>query len=121
MWDYITGMRLPYLFWLGLRGFVGATIWLFVPVMMIVGTTHLSLEDPQAARGLGALSGLCGSLLLAGVMLYLPFLQAHLAAERKFAAIFAWREIRRLFRRAPLAFWFMWSSYAVICRFSCFF
>lgn len=106
VWGYVTGLRLHYFFWLGFRGFIGAVIWLFLPIMMIIGTTQLSLANPQASHGLGALLGVFGSILLATVMLYLPFLQAQFAAEGRFRAIFAWGEVRRLFRRAPVAFWF---------------
>jgi hypothetical protein len=44
-------------------------------------------------------------LLLAAVLLYLPFLQARFAAENRFAALFEIRAIRRAFARAPLAWW----------------
>jgi len=73
---------------------------------MVVGTTKLPLDSPGAAQGLGALLGLAGSFLLALLVLYLPFLQAHFAAENRFAAMFEIGHVRRLFRRAPIAFWF---------------
>jgi hypothetical protein len=43
---------------------------------------------------------------MAFVLLYLPFLQTRFAAENRLAAMFEWSEIRRLFRRAPLAWFF---------------
>ena len=106
VWDFLVGLRVPYYFWLGLRGFAGAVAWLFVPILMIIATTKLQLDDEEAARGLGAVIGLFGSFLLAFVILYLPFLQSHFAAENRMVAVFEFGEVRRLFRRAPVAFWF---------------
>lgn len=106
VWDYAVNLKPHYFFWLGLRGFAGALTWLFVPVMMIVATTNLQLENQQAAQGLGGLAGFFGSALLALVILYLPFMQAHFAAENRFVAMFELGTVRRMFRRAPIAFWF---------------
>ena len=106
VWDFVTSLQLPYYFWLGLRGFAGAIAWLFVPVMLVIATTHLELDNDQASQGLGGLAGFIGSVLLAIVVLYLPFLQAHFAAEKRFVAMFELGIVRRLFRRAPIAFWF---------------
>jgi len=106
VWDYAVNLRAHYFFWLGLRGFAGALTWLFVPVMMIVATTNLQLENQQAAQGLGGLAGFLGSALLAIVILYLPFMQAHFAAENRFVAMFELGTVRRMFQRAPIAFWF---------------
>lgn len=106
VWDYAVNLRIHYFFWLGLRGFAGAITWLFVPVIMIIAMTNFQLENEQAARGLGGLSAFLGSALLAVVILYLPFLQAHFAAENRFVAMFEIGVIRRKFQRAPIAFWF---------------
>ena len=35
VWDFVGGLRLPYYFWLGLRGFVGRGAWLVLPVTML--------------------------------------------------------------------------------------
>jgi hypothetical protein len=106
VWDYVTSLNLPYYFWLGLRGFAGAITWLFVPIMLMIAMTHLELQDQEAAQGLGGLAGFVGTMLLAVVFLYLPFLQAHFAAENRFVAMFELGAVRRMFRRAPIAFWF---------------
>lgn len=98
VWDFVVGLRLPYYFWLGLRGFAGALAWLFLPVLLLMGGTTLPGEAAP-------LVGWAGALLLAVVLLYLPFLQAHFAAQNRFTAMFEWAEIRRQFRRAPIAFW----------------
>ena len=43
---------------------------------------------------------------MALVLIYLPFLQTQFACENRFWAVFDVRSVRRLFRRAPVAFWF---------------
>jgi hypothetical protein len=94
VWDFVTALRLPHYFWLGLRGFAGGFLWLVLPISMIA-----------AGRQAPAL-GFLGGLLLAGVLLYLPFLQMHFAAENRFAALFEVGAVRRKFKRAPWAFAF---------------
>jgi hypothetical protein len=98
VWDFVTGLRIPHYFWLGLRGFIGALLWLVMPTALLaVGTSQ--------NNGGAVLIGYIGAFALAFVLLYLPFLQAHFAAENRFAAMFAWSEIRQRFRHAPLMFW----------------
>jgi hypothetical protein len=96
--NHVVGLRLPYYFWLGLRGFVGALAWLIVPVgILLIGT---SLPPVGAA-----LLSLPGGLLLLLTAIHLPFLQAHFARTGRFGAMFELRHVRALFRRAPLAYW----------------
>ena len=97
--DYLASLRLPHYFWLGARGFVGAVIWLALPVAILIGASHI----PNS--GGAAIVALIGAGLLAIVVLYLPFLQTHFARENRFAALFEIRTVRSLFRRAPIAFW----------------
>ncbi|HUY34964.1 MAG TPA: hypothetical protein VMV69_19610 [Pirellulales bacterium] len=92
VWEFVVGLRLPYYFWLGLRGFAGGLIWLFPPVTM--------LALGQKAPAIGFL----GALALIAVSLYLPFVQTRFAAEDRFRAMFEIRGVRRAFRRAPVAF-----------------
>lgn len=99
LWNFVAELRLPYYFWLGARGFVGAVAWLFVPVLLLVAAFHLP-------TGLAVLAGLLGALLLPIVVAYLPFLQAQFAAEGKLVAMFDLGMLRRSFARAPIAFWF---------------
>jgi hypothetical protein len=96
VWDFMVGLRLPYYFWLGLRGFTGAVIWLIVPVSLLASASRLP-------RG-GVAVGFVGGALLALVLVHLPFLQARFAAENRWAAMFELKALRRLFARAPLAF-----------------
>ena len=96
--EYFLGLRLPFYFWLGLRGFVGAFCWLVLPVSLLLAATRLP-TGPAALVSVPAL------LLLLIVAIHLPFLQAHFAETGRFSAMFEWREVRARFRRAPLAFW----------------
>lgn len=97
--DYVISLRLPFYFWLGLRGFVGALLWLIVPVGILLVATRLPV-------GGSVLLSLLGGALLLVVAIHLPFLQARFAQTDRFGAMFEVREVRRLFLRAPLAFWF---------------
>lgn len=95
----VDSLRLPYFFWLGVRGFIGASIWLFVPVSLMAVSTKA--EDV----GFGGLLAFVGGLLLAFVLLYLPFLQARLAVTQRFRGQFEVSVVRDQFKRAPIAYW----------------
>ncbi len=94
VWDFVAALRLPYYFWLGLRGFAGAFLWLVLPITLLA----LGRKIPPA--------GFLGGLVLAIVLLYVPFLQIRFASENRFRAFFELRAIRDRFRRAPWAFGF---------------
>jgi len=98
LWNFAVSLRLPHYFWLGLRGFAGALVWLVLPVGMLAVSSSL---HPPAAQ----LVGLTGGVLLAVVLLYLPFLQAWFAAQNRWRAMFEIGFVRRSFRRAPVAYW----------------
>ncbi len=98
--DWIASLRLPHYFWLGFRGFVAAVMWLAVPVGILIGASRIGID------GLSFLVTLIGAGLLMVVVLYLPFLQAHFAETTRFEAMFRVKAVRRLFQRAPIAFWF---------------
>ncbi len=89
---FVTGLRLPYYFWLGLRGFVGGWLWLLLPVTMLA----MSQQAPVL--------GFLGGVLLTFMILYVLLAQTHFAAENRFAAMFEFRTMRRMFARAPVAF-----------------
>lgn len=97
LWDFCVSLRLPYYFWLGLRGFAGAAAWLVIPVSMLAVSSSLP-------AGLAPLVGLLGGVLMSLVVAHLPFLQARFADENRFAAMFELGVLRRRFARAPLAF-----------------
>lgn len=92
--NVVLSLRLPYYFWLGLRGFAAALVWLAVPVTLL------------AAGHAVPLLGFLGALVLAWVLLYLPFLQLRLARDNRFRAAFELRRARAEFGRAPWAFSF---------------
>src|SRR5262245_8045996 len=92
LWNATVGLRLPYYFWLGVRGFVGALLWLAFPLLLL---------------GLGhrfPVIGFIGALFLAVVVLYVPFLQVRFARDNRFRAFWELYQVRGTFRRAPLAF-----------------
>ena len=99
LWDFAVDLNLPYYFGLGLRGMLGAVVWLVLPISLLVMATRL---DGAAA----ALIGLTGGVLFAGVLLYLPFLQVHFAMQNRLAAMFEIGHVRRQIARAPIAIWF---------------
>ena len=99
VWDFVAALRLPQYFWLGVRGFIGALTWLFIPVLLLMGGTML----PNG--GLAFVSGWLGALLLGIVVIYLPFAQTHMAVQNRFVEIYNLGEIRRQFSRAPIAWW----------------
>jgi hypothetical protein len=99
MWEFVARLELPYLWWLGVRGFIGAALWLAIPV------TLLALGTKAPRDGAAALFITLGVVSLLLVLLYLPFLQVRFAAENRFRALFEVGTIRRLFQHAPLAFW----------------
>ncbi|MEW6302995.1 MAG: hypothetical protein AB1705_05960 [Verrucomicrobiota bacterium] len=96
--EYLAGLRLPHYFWLGLRGFVGAVAWLLAPVGILILASKLP-------TGAGILLSLPGMFLMFLVVIHLPFLQAHFAGTNRFTALFEVREVRRMFQRAPVAWW----------------
>jgi hypothetical protein len=100
VWSFVVGLRLPYYFWLGARGFAGGLLWLAIPVTMLAFGGKPPLRGP-----LGVLIAFVGAFLLMAVLVYLPFLQARFAAVGRFRAMFEVGAVRQLFRRAPIAFW----------------
>lgn len=108
LWNFVSSLQLAEYFWLGVRGFVGAAIWLVAPVSLLAAASQL----PRP--GAGVVTGLVGGALFAGVLLYLPFLQAQFAESGRFAAMFDLRRIRHHFVRAPIAFFFaLWMTLAL--------
>jgi hypothetical protein len=91
VWDFTVALRLPYYLWLGLRGFAGGLLWLVAPV----GLLALGRTAPAA--------GIVGGLMLAAVVMYLPFLQTRLAETGRFRAMFELWAIRAAYRGAPVA------------------
>ncbi len=93
VWDTVVGLRLPYYFWLGFRGFAVGALWIVLPVSMIA----LGRLDSPAMKILGFIGG--GTLIV--ILPYVPFLQMRMAELNRFAEGFNWLEVRRTFRKAP--------------------
>lgn len=96
--DFISELRLPHHFLLGLKGAAGALVWLILPTAMYAFYSVPLRTEPGAA-----LVTVLGGILLVPVFAWLPFLQARFAAENRFSAYFELGTIRSAFRRAPLA------------------
>jgi len=92
VWEFVTALRLPYYFRLGVLGFIGTLGWLVIPVSLIAAGRRFPLI------------GIVGGLLLGIVALSLPFLQIRFAAENRFGAFLEYRAVRERFRHAPWAF-----------------
>ena len=91
---FVAGLRLKHHFSLGVRGFVGAFLWLVGPTVLFAAATR--------TQGLPILITVLGGFLLLPVLLWLPFLQARFAAENRLRSMFEVRKVRSLFCRAPL-------------------
>ena len=98
--EFVQSLRLQHYFWLGLKGFIGATIWLFVPITMLAAAT--AFDNPEA----GGFVAFLGGILLAIVLVYLPFLQMRLPLTNEFRSQFQLSAVRKSFKRAPIAYWF---------------
>ena len=89
----------PALFWLGLRGFAGAAIWLVVPLLIMI------LAGSAKNAAIVGLGSLLGGILLGFAVLYVPFLQTHFAMSGNFRDFLSLKSARQLFSKAPFAFW----------------
>lgn len=99
VWDFLIGLRIPYFFWLGLRGFLGTLAWLAIPVALLAAATLLPAK-------FAPLLSLIGALLMATVMFFLPYLQTNFGADNSLWSMFAIGKVWKQFIRAPFAFWF---------------
>ena len=93
--DFIAALRLKHHFLLGLKGYVGAMLWLAIPTALFAAANK--------TEGGPLLVTLFGGVLLIVVMSWVPFLQAHFAAENRFGAMFELGKVRRLFKNAPFS------------------
>jgi hypothetical protein len=93
--DFVAGLRLKHHFLLGLKGWIGAMIWLVIPTLLFAATTKTD--------GGPLLVTLLGGILLMVVLTWVPFLQAHYAAENRFGAMFELKKVRQLYKNAPFS------------------
>lgn len=85
-------------FWIGLKSFMGAVLWLLIPTSLLVVYSAPGRTEPI----FGLLSFL-GGLLMIPVMAWLPQLQVHQAVTGRFTSIFSVRAARQIVRNAPLS------------------
>lgn len=85
-------------FWLGLKAFFGAVLWLLIPTGLVVAYSSPGRTEPI----FGILSFL-GVLLLIPVTAWLPQLQVHQAVTGKFRSIFSISAARQVIRNAPFS------------------
>ena len=96
--DWIEGFDGRRLAMLGLRELAVAFAWLVIPISMMVIASRL----PEGAALL--LSVLAG-VVLATVLIYLPFLQINAAVDNSMRTGLDVARVRRQFRGAPIAYW----------------
>lgn len=109
LYEFVVRLHFPRLWWLGARAAVGALLWTTLPVsLMIIG---LRGEEVPAA----GLWGFLGAVAMAGVMLYLPYLQIQLAETNRFASLIDVPAVRRRFRFAPLSHAFAMFFLVLLC------
>lgn len=83
-------------FRLGVGGFLGGMAWVAVPTLLFAMPR---ISD----RPIAPLVSLCGGILLALALMWVPFLQAHYAATGRITAFIDVALVREWFRRAPFA------------------
>ncbi len=93
--EFISNLRLGHHFVLGLKGFIAAAVWLIVPTVLFASANRAALGP--------VLLSVFGGVCLVPVLLWLPMLQARLAAENRWRGAFELKSTREVFRRAPLA------------------
>jgi len=92
---FVADLRLRHHLSLGFRGFMGAALWLVVPTSLFAASSK--------TEGASVLVTIVGGVFLLVIFSWVPFLQAHYAAENRFGAFLELGTVRRLFRSAPIA------------------
>jgi hypothetical protein len=100
--QYIQSLQLLSYFWLGLRGYIGALVWLTIPIFML-SRGHL---NPAIA--------LLGGVLMVIVILPMPYLQAKFAYDRNYQSLWDRRTIRHSFQRAPIVMTLAFVIYVLL-------
>lgn len=85
-------------FWIGLKAFFGAVLWLLIPAGLLV-----AYSAPGRTSPLFGVASFLGVLLMIPVTAWLPMLQVHQAVTGKFRSIFTISAARTVIRNAPLS------------------
>lgn len=102
VWEFLSQFRRTYYFWMGLKGWFGAFLWLVIPTLIFAAANK--------PNGGAALVSIVGGFLLSIIFAWVPFLQARYAAEGRLSAFKELRTIRELYRRAPIC----WTLAAIV-------
>lgn len=94
--EFLTAIRPWHHFWLGVRGFLGTWAWLALPTALFGLGWHSGVTWHR-------LLTLVAGASLVPLLAWVPFLQVRLAVEDRFSAMFEVRQVRELFRHAPLS------------------
>ena len=94
VWEFLTRIRRTHYFWQGVKGWVGAFLWLVIPTAIFAAANK--------PNGAAAFVSIVGGVLLSIVFTWVPFLQARYAAEGRLTAFKELGTIRELYRRAPV-------------------
>ncbi len=94
VWEFLGQFRRTHYFWLGLKGWFGAFLWLVIPTAIFAAANK--------PNGGAAIISIIGGFLLSIIFAWVPFLQARYAAEERLSAFKELRTIRELYRRAPV-------------------
>jgi hypothetical protein len=85
-------------FWIGLKAFFGAVLWLLIPAGLLV-----AYSAPGRTSPLFGIASFLGVLLMIPVTAWLPMLQVHQAVTGRFRSIFTISAARNIIRNAPLS------------------
>jgi hypothetical protein len=88
---FVSAFGIPKIFSLGVRGYLGAGLWLAIPTTIIA----LTRGGPLLLIGMG---------MLVVVLVYVPFTQIHFAVHDELPRIFQVDAVQYVFKRAPIAF-----------------
>jgi hypothetical protein len=94
--EFVSSLGIRHHFWLGLRAYALGFAWLFIPTLLFSALRDTSKPGQ-------AIVTVIGGAMLVLVLGWVPFLQAHFAAENRWRAMFELGKIRELYRRAPVA------------------
>lgn len=107
IYEFAAALQLPRLAGLGLLAYAAAYVWLTVPTLLFT-----SLEDVTSRWQV--LAFLSGGVALAALLLWLPLLLAHVAAEGRWQAVFEFNTVRALAGRTPFR-WAITTAVLLAC------
>lgn len=110
---FVSDLRPGHVLRLGACGLIGTLAWLIIPSLLFA-----ALSDPT--RTWQQLAVLAGGAMLVPILCWLPFLQAHMAAEDRLRAIFELGAVRELFRSAPFS-WLLATAVFYLASFPLFY